>query len=144
MKISDHNLNGEQKRNFDHFASLVKLALADNVITEGEEKFLKKIATKFHILDEKYDEILANPEKFCAHSLHNYDERIEHLYDLTKMIFADNEVTGIEAKVLRKICYGLGFPTDNVEKVVDEAIHLVLNDNDLEEFTKAVKYVNRI
>ncbi|WP_256368413.1 hypothetical protein [Lutibacter sp. B1] len=42
MKISDHNLNGEQKRNFDHFASLVKLALADNVITEGEEKFLKK------------------------------------------------------------------------------------------------------
>ncbi|NLP57068.1 hypothetical protein [Lutibacter sp. B1] len=76
--------------------------------------------------------------------MHNYDERIEHLYDLTKMIFADNEVTGIEAKVLRKICYGLGFPTDNVEKVVDEAIHLVLNDNDLEEFTKAVKYVNRI
>lgn len=39
---------------------------------------------------------------------------------------------------------GLGFPLENAEKVTDEAIHLILNNNDLEDFSKAIKKVNRI
>ena len=144
MGVSDFNLSGEQKRNIEHFASIVRLAMADNVITEGEEKLLKRLAKRFHILEDKYNEILQNPSEYPAHTPHNYDERIERLYDLGKMIYADEEVSGDEAKVLRSICIGLGFPLDNVEKVVDETIHLILNENDLEDFTKAIKYVNRI
>lgn len=144
MGVSDYNLSGEQKRNIEHFASIVSLAMADNVITEGEEKLLKRLAKRLHILKDKYNEILENPSKFPVHTPHNYDERIERLYDLGKMIYADEEVTGDEAKVLRRICVGLGFPLDNIEKVADETIHLILNENDLEDFTKAIKYVNRI
>jgi len=144
MGISDFNLSGEQKRNIEHFASIVRLALADEVISENEEKLLKRLAKRFHILDEKYKAILENPQDYPLHTPHNYDKRIERLYDLGKMIYADGEVDGDEAKVLRRICIGLGFPTDNAEKVADEAIHLILNDNDIEEFSKAIKYVNRI
>lgn len=144
MGLSDYNLSGEQRRNIEHFASVVRLALADKVITEGEEKLLKRLAKKLHILDEKYNEILQNPSEYSVHTPHNYNERIEHLYDLGKMIYADGEVSGDEAKVLRSICVGLGFPLDNVVKVADETIHLILNNNDLEDFTKAIKYVNRI
>ena len=54
MAISDYNLSGEQKRNIEHFASIVRLALADGIITEGEEKLLKRLARRFHILEEKY------------------------------------------------------------------------------------------
>jgi len=144
MALSDYNLTGEQKRNIEHFASVVRLAMTDNVITEGEEKLLKRLAKRFHILEDKYNEIIENPSKYPIHTPHDYDKRIERLYDLGRMIFADNEVSGEEAKVLRSICVGLGFPLDNVEKVTDEAIHLILNNNDLEDFTKAIKYVNRI
>jgi len=45
---------------------------------------------------------------------------------------------------IKKICKGLGFPINNAVKVTDEAIHLTLNDNDLEDFSKAIKRVNRI
>ena len=38
MGLSDYNLSGEQKQNIEHFASIVSLALADDIITEGEEK----------------------------------------------------------------------------------------------------------
>jgi len=58
MGVSDYNLSGEQKRNIEHFASIVRLAMADNVITEGEEKLLKRLAKRFHILEDKYNEIL--------------------------------------------------------------------------------------
>ena len=144
MAVSDYNLSGEQKRNIEHFASIVRLALTDEMITEGEEKLLKRLAKRYHILEEKYDEIIENPSKYPIHTPHSYNERIERLYELTKMIYADNKVSEQEVGVLRRICVGLGFPIDNVEKIADEAIHLILNDNDLEDFTKAVKKVNKL
>lgn len=143
MALSDYNLSGEQKRNLGHFASIVRLALADEVITEGEEKFLKRLAKRFHILEEKYKEILENPNEYSQETPLGYEERIEHLYDLSMMVFADNKVSIEEAKVLKKLVIGLGFPLDNAEKVTDEAIHLILNNNDLEDFSKAIKKVNR-
>lgn len=143
MAISDFNLSGEQKRNIAHFASIVRLALADAVISAEEEKLLKRLAKRFHILEEKYNEILNSPEDYPVNSPHNYNESIEHLYDLAKMVYADGEATGEEAAMLKKICIGLGFPTDNAEKITDEAIHLILNNNDLDEFIKSIKQVNK-
>ncbi len=144
MALSDYNLSGEQKRNLEHFASIVRLALADNIITEGEDKFLKRLAKRFHILEEKYKEILDNPNEYSQVTPHSYDERIEHLYDLATMVFADGEASKEEAGVLKKLVIGLNFPLDNAEKVTNESIHLVLNNNDLEDFSKAIKRVNRI
>ena len=143
MSISNYNLSGDQKRNVEHFASIVKLALADDIITEGEEKLLKRLAKRFHILDDKYKEILENPNNYPLKGFHSYDERVEHLFDLAKMIYADDSVSIKEVSVLRKICVGLGFPLNNAEKVADEAIHLILKDSDLEDFTKAIKQLNK-
>lgn len=143
MGVSDFNLKGEHKKNIGLFTSMVNLALADDVLSEGEDKLLKKVAKKFHILDDKYKEILEDQTNHQITGVHGYDERIEHLFDLTNMIYADDVVSIKEVGILRRICVGLGFPIDNVEKVADEAIHLILNDDDLEEFTKAIKRVNK-
>ena len=144
MALSDYNLSGEQKRNIAHFASIVQLALADDIITVDEEKLLKRLARRFHILEEKYKEILENPHDYSQSTPHGYDERIEYLYDLASMVFADGEASTEEANVLKKLVIGLGFPMDNAEKVTNESIHLILNNNDLEDFSKAIKRVNRI
>jgi uncharacterized tellurite resistance protein B-like protein len=144
MAVSDYNLSGEQKRNIEHFASIVSLALADDVITEGEEKMLHRLARRFHILEEKYADIIENPDKYPINAPHSYDERIERLYDLTKMMYSDDEVSEKEVGVLRKICVGLGFPLNNIEKVTNEAIYLILKDKDLEGFTKAIKRANKL
>ncbi|MCF6278838.1 MAG: TerB family tellurite resistance protein [Flavobacteriaceae bacterium] len=144
MSISDLYSSGAHKRDLGHFANIVKLALADDIITEGEQRLLDRMARRLEISEDEYKNILKNPEKYPTNPPVDYDKRIERLYNLTKMIFVDNEVVGNEASVMRKIAIGLGFPTDNAEKVVDEAIHLTMNDNDLEGFTKAVKRVNKI
>ncbi len=143
MSISDLYSSGAHKRDIGHFANIVKLALADEIITEGEQKLLDRMARRLNISDKEQKEILKNPDKYPMNPPVDYDRRIERLYNLTKMIFIDNEVIGDEASVLRKVAIGLGFPIDNAEKVVDEAIHLALNDNDLEDFTTAIKRVNR-
>ena len=144
MLIANFNLNGEKKRIVMHFASIVRLALVDDALSENEEKMLKRLARRFHILGEHYKEILKEPEQYAIATPHSYDVRIERLFDLVTMIYADKEVTGDEARILRRIGVGIGFSVNNVEKVTDEAIHLILNNNSFEDFKKAIKEVNKI
>ena len=143
MSISDLYSSGAHKRDLGHFSNIVKLALADDIITDEELLLLDRMARRLNISDSDFKRVLIKPEKYAMNPPVGYEKRIERLFNLTKMIFADSEVTGDEAQVMRKVAIGLGFPTDNAEKVVDEAIHLAMNDNDLEDFTKAIKRVNK-
>ncbi len=143
MSISDLYSSGAHKNNMGHFACIVKLAMADDVITEGEQDLLKSLAKRLNISAEEYKKIAKNPDKYPINPPVSYDARIERLYNLTQMIFADDEVSKDEVSVLQRVAVGLGFPQDNAEKVSDEALHLVMNDNGLEDFMKAIKRVNR-
>jgi len=58
MAISDIYSSGEHKRNLGHFASIVKMAKVDDVISEGEQKLLDRAARRLNITDEEYKEIL--------------------------------------------------------------------------------------
>lgn len=143
MSISDLYSSGAHKSDIGHFANIVKLALADEIISDGEQLLIDKMANRLNISESEYKAILKNPEKYPMNPPVDYNERIERLYNLTKMIFADSEATGEEAKVLNKVVVGIGFNDDNAEIITDEAIHLVMNDNDLEDFSKAIKKVNK-
>lgn len=144
MAISDLYSSGKHKQELGHFASIVKLAEDDGVITEGEQELLDRAARRLHINETEYKAILKNPEKYPINPPVSYDNRIERLYRLAKMVLADGKVDLHEMQVLRKIAVGLHFSEDNAEKVCDEAIHLIMNDNDLDDFTTAIKKVNSI
>jgi len=144
MAISDLYSSGKHKQEIGHFASVVKIAKTDDIITDGEQKLLDRTARKLNISDNEYKAILESPEKFPVNPPVSYDESIERLYSLTKMIYADTKVDKEEVVLLQKVAAALSIPLDNIEKVCDEAIHLVMNDNDLEDFTDAIKKVNSI
>ncbi|WP_440120339.1 TerB family tellurite resistance protein [Tenacibaculum sp. Ill] len=142
MSISDLYSTGKHKQEIGHFASVVKIAETDGIISEGEQLLLDRAAKKLNISEEEYKLILKSPEKYPINAPVSYDERIERLYRLTRMIFADEDVAKEEVGILRKIAVALHFSAENAEKVCDEAVHLVLNDNDLDNFTAAIKKVN--
>ncbi len=144
MSISDLYSSGKHKQEIGHFASVVKIAKSDGIIAEGEQKLLDRAAKKLHIDETEYAIILKNPEMFPVNPPASYDERIERLYRLTKMVFADEHVDLAQIKLMQKTAIALNFPSDNVEKVCDEAVHLVMNNNDLDAFTVAIKKVNAI
>ena len=142
MAISDAFLSGGHKRNLGHFASIVKMALVDNVITEGEEKFLKRKARSLNISDEEVTKILKNPDAYPMNPPVGYDESIIRLYRLTSMLYADDTPSQEEVNFLKRIIVGLGFPVKNVDKIASEAVHLIMNNNDEEDFAEAIKTVN--
>ena len=144
MSISDLYSRGKHKNSISHFANIVKLALADEKITEGEQTLLDSLAKRLNISEEKAKTIIKNPDGYPINPPVSYDDRIERLFNLTKMIFADDNVAKDQVTILHRIAAGLGFPTDNVEKVTDEALHLMMNDNDLDTFIRSIKNVNSI
>ncbi|WP_166386035.1 TerB family tellurite resistance protein [Polaribacter sp. 11A2H] len=143
MAISDLYTTGKHKQEIGHFANIVKIAKADGDISEGEKELLIRAGKNLNITLEESILILTNPEKYPTNAPVGYEDRIERLYRLAKMILVDGEAKLVEVQLMRKIAIRLHFSHDNVEKVCDEAIHLVLNNNDLEDFTKAIKLVNK-
>ena len=144
MSIADYFATGGHKQNLGHFANLVEIALIDDEITKGEEKMLKRVARRLNITDDEYKKVLKNPKGFPINPPISYDDSIERLYRITQMIYADDTASLDEVNVMKKAAAALGIPLDNVDKVCSEAVHLVMNDNDLEDFTAAIKKVNAI
>ncbi len=144
MTLLDYFSHGARKKHKNYFAALVKIAFADGELDKKELLFLERMARRLGITEEDFSLILKHPEKYKLDPPLDYDERIEQLYYFTRMVFSDDEIKLDEVKTVRRLATALGFPPDNVEKVTDEAIHLIMNDNRLEDFTEAIKRVNSI
>jgi len=144
MSISDLYPTGLHEQNIGHFATIVRLALLDNKIDDREHKLLKRLASRLDITKSEFKEILKNPNKYPVKPPVSYNERLECLYDLTKMLFLDKNPTIDKTSMLDRIAVGLGFPVENVRDIVKEAIKFFLKEPDFEGFKKRIKKANPI
>jgi len=138
MGISDLYLSLEQKRNISHFANIVRIAKSDNKIATEEIEFLAKVSHKYNISDDKFREVLRNPEKVPTIAHLDCLERIERLYDLLTMVKADHHVEKEEVSMLRRITTGLAFPLNRVDMVVDRSIEIDVDQVSVEDFSDEI------
>lgn len=143
MSISDLFDSGFKKRNEDHFAAIVRLAMDDGKITDEEQTFLDRLARNLDISEIEYKQILKDYNTHPINPPIMYNRRLERLYDLSRMVYVDHIKGDHEEIVLRKIAVGLGFTPENVKYVVDKALTLVSNGVDLDTFVDEIKNMNR-
>ena len=143
MSISDLYDSGFRKRNEDHFAAMVRIAMSDTIITEDEKKFLDRTARKLDISEEHYKEILKDYKSHPINPPITYDSRLERLFDLGRMVYADHELGDKQVVMLERLAVGLGFTVTNVKYVVDKALTLVDEGVDLDTFKEEIKLMNR-
>ncbi|WP_047548386.1 fructose 1,6-bisphosphatase [Psychroserpens sp. Hel_I_66] len=143
MSFSDLFDSGFKRRNEDHFAAIVRVAMDDGIITEEEKAFLDRLARRLDIGENDYASILKDYKSHPINPPTSYDNRLERLYDLSRMVYVDHIKGDHEEIVLRKIAIGLGFSSENVKYVVDKALTLVSNGVDLDTFIEEIKTMNR-
>lgn len=143
MSFLDLFDSGFKKRNEDHFAAIVRVAMDDGVITDEERAFLDRLAHKLDISESEYKKILKDYKSHPINPPLSYDRRLERLYDLSRMVYVDHIRGAHEEYVLRKIAVGLGFSHENVKYIVDKALKLVSNGVDLDTFMEEIKNMNR-
>ncbi|WP_299211949.1 TerB family tellurite resistance protein [uncultured Dokdonia sp.] len=143
MSISDLYDSGFRKRNEDHFAAMVRIAMSDAIITEDEKKFLDRTARNLDISEEDYKAILKD---YMSHSVNppiSYENRLERLFDLGRMVYSDHELGEKQTVMLERLAVGLGFTATNVKYIVDKALSLVNEGVDLDTFKEEIKLMNR-
>lgn len=143
MAFSDLYSHGFNERNRDHFAAIVRVALSDGEINEAELAFIDRLAHHLEIPDEKKAEILKNPTKYPINPPVLYEHRLERLYDIARMVYADHIADEEEMQIMIRLGIALGFTPGNVEFIVKKAMYLLSLGVDAETFKEEIKHMNR-
>jgi uncharacterized tellurite resistance protein B-like protein len=143
MSFSDLFDSEFKQRNKGHFSAIVRVALADGIVSAEEKGFLDKLATKLEIAPSEYDEILENPAIYPINPPYLYTQRIERLYDLSRMVHVDHQLGDKQEVVLKKIAVGLGFTPSNVNYIIAKALSLVDKKVDFDTFAYEMQNMHK-
>lgn len=116
-----------------HFLRLYQMALSDDQFDVLELQMLYHFADERGIPKEELDKLFLNPinaEFIVPESLYT---KIEYLYDLTRIIWADGKITDDELNMLRKYCRKFDFVEENINDLSDYLIDCVQKNIGKEE-----------
>jgi hypothetical protein len=143
MSISDLFDSGFKERNKGHFSAIVRVALENGHISTEEKSFLDKLAKQLEISEEEYKEILENPLRYPINPPYLYVQRLERLYDLSRMVYADHVLGPKQKEILTRFALALGFTPGNVKYIVDKALSLIVMGTDSDTFVYEMQHMNK-
>lgn len=117
-----------------HFLRLYQMAICDEDFSALELKMLYTCAEERGISPKNLDEILSHPINIKPLLPRTFEEKVEYLYDLTVMIWADGVVSPNEYAAMEKYVVMFGFLEENAQAIVDyliEAVQTGKNKNDI-------------
>lgn len=134
MSISDLFGTGEHQRNIGHFAAIVNIAAVNGDINPGEEKLLRRFASKLNITEGEYSRIIENPKGYPIYPPNSYERRLSTLHDLFIMIYEDHEMDEEEAFLLKRYATGLGFSPEVAGKIINRSIRIFSGKLDFDDY----------
>ena len=143
MSIAELFDNEFKQRMKGRFAAVARVLFADGIFDPDEKNFLDKLAVKLEISDEEYEEILENPLKYELNPPYLYVERLESLYNISRVVHHDHHLGDRQETLLRKFAIALGFSTSNVDYIVNKALTLIDKKVDLDTFIYEMQHMNR-
>lgn len=108
-----------------HFLRLYQMALADDNFDVLELQMLYQFADERGILREELDKLFLNPINSNLSIPNDLNTRIEYLYDLTRIIWADGQITIDEMNTLKKYCKKFEFLEENIDELANYLIDCV-------------------
>ncbi len=139
MSIFDAIGNAEYKQHLSLLATLIKMSAVDGKIDDAEWKIIEKVAEKYGFDEEALKYLKKNYENYSLDTPFSLEERIQQLYDLTRLAFADGHLEFKELRLLLRSVLGLGFPPDKAESVFEAAVNSVKNNEPKEKFFAVIK-----
>ena len=112
-------------------------------LTKEEKEFLDKLARQLEISAAEYEEILENPLKYPINPPYLHSQRLERLYDLSRMVYVDHILGPKQKEILTKFALALGFTPGNVPFIVDKALSLLVMNVDLDTFVYEMTHMNK-
>jgi len=122
------------------FLGLYQMVLADAEVHPKELELLYKIGKeKCGISDEDIQQAVFSPNTFVSLENLSDDERIEYLYDLARIAWADGKIENTERETLQKASMRLGFAEENVVEISEFLLAQAKDKKLFEEVLQIIK-----
>ncbi|GEP52675.1 hypothetical protein FNO01nite_33470 [Flavobacterium noncentrifugens] len=108
-----------------HFLRLYQMALTDDNFNVLEMQMLYFFADERGIPKEELEKLFVNPVSYEPEIPVDLHTRIEYLYDLTRIIWADEKITDDEMNTLKKYCKKFEFLDENIDDLANYLIDCV-------------------
>jgi uncharacterized tellurite resistance protein B-like protein len=139
MSIIDKFESSEHRNNIAHLASILNMATVDGAINAKEEAIIKSFSQKLGITEEEYIIISKNPNQYPVQPNNSEEVRLELLFDLFNIIYADNHIDTAEKTLVLKYAIGLGFASSKAEEIIEKSIKIFEGKLDFERYSSLIK-----
>lgn len=141
MSVLDFIFNSKKKKGKEHLRNLMNMAMADGVLDDTEYEFLKNIALKYDIPVSEVDKLKIEISKQTGYTFEKSLNKFEQIYDLIKMMMADNHIDKREMQMCKVFAKKIGFAPQHVDELVDSVIQNITIGNSAEETRKRLMYL---
>jgi uncharacterized tellurite resistance protein B-like protein len=104
----------------NHIRNLLALAKVDGHVHQKEEKLLFKIGKRYGLKERQVKELIESKEKFKMNVPDNHNDRMNLLYDLLLMIYADAKVDKHEIEFFEEAMKKLGMKKEMAKWLLKE------------------------
>ncbi len=104
----------------NHIKNLLALAKADGFIHEKEQKMLFKIGRRYGLKDRQIKTLVDSDEKFQINVPDNHQDKMNVLYDLMLMVYADGVVEKSEIAFCEDVVKKFGMKKEVVKWLLNE------------------------
>jgi uncharacterized tellurite resistance protein B-like protein len=140
MSFVDLYSNSEHRRNLAHFAAIASLAATDGEISAEERKLLDSFAYKLDITPAEYKEVMKKENKYPIDPPSSSEKRLERLYDLFRIIFADHIIDEGEMVLVKQYAIGLGFSVSSANMLIERSVAIFSGRLDFDDYLYLIKH----
>lgn len=122
------------------FLGLYQMVLADAEVHPHELELLYQIGKeKGGILEEEIQKAIFSPNTFVSLESLSEDERIEYLYNLSRIAWADGKIEDKEKETLQEASKRLGFAIENAVEISEYLLAQAKEERSFDEVLQAIK-----
>ena len=98
----------------NHLRNLIALAKSDGHLHPDEEKLIYKIGDKYGLKDRQIASLLRSDKKTDLHIPEKHDDKMDQLYDVIMMVYADGVVEDSEIDFCNELVEHFGYQEEIV------------------------------
>jgi uncharacterized tellurite resistance protein B-like protein len=121
------------------FLELYQMVLADTEVHPKELEVLFQIGKERGVSEEEIQKILFSPNSFISSEDLSNDEKIEYLYNLARIAWADGQLDDREKETLQNTSKRLGFAEENVKEITMFLLEQAHNNKAFDEVLEIIK-----
>ena len=103
----------------NHLKNLIALAKVDGHLHEDEKQLLYKVGERYGLKQQQIQQLIDSEEKFTLQIPESHDQKMNQLYDLVLMVYADGVVDKSEVRFCKQIVHQYGFKEEIIDWMIN-------------------------